>query len=247
MLNMPAAPSLGIKSSLRRRQEPQRILVTGFGPFPGMPFNASGALIRALAETPRRGIPGPRLITAVLPTDWRLALAQLRGVIAGARPHAALHFGVSARARGFAIETRAFNQTCARADCAGCQPPGRCIRRNAPGVLRATLPATRLVQRLRMAGIPAALSNDAGRYLCNAVMFESLWLAETGRIPCAGFIHIPALGFPGEEPAAQAGFSWEALQRGAAIILDALARPVTAGPRAVRAGPASRRDRAYRP
>jgi pyroglutamyl-peptidase len=239
MLNLMAACPPGINSSIRRRQEPLRILVTGFGPFPGMPFNASGALVHALGETPPRGIPEPRLITAVLPTDWRLALQQMRGIIAQARPHVLTHFGVSARARGFAIETRAFNETCMRTDCAGCPPPGRAIRRNVPAILPATLPAMRLVQRLRMAGIPAQLSDDAGRYLCNAVMFESLWLAETGGIASAGFIHIPALGPPGEEPAAHSGFSWETLRRGAVIILDALARPVMAVPRAVRAGPAS--------
>jgi pyroglutamyl-peptidase len=239
MLNLMAARPPEIKSSLRRGHEPARILVTGFGPFPGMPFNASGALVRALGETPPRRIPGPRLITSVLPTDWRLALQQMRGIIAGARPHVLVHFGVSARARGFAIETRAVNETCMRADCAGCPPPGRAVRRNVPAILPATLPAARLVQRLRMAGVPAQLSDDAGRYLCNAVMFESLWLAEAGRIAAAGFIHIPALGPPGEEPAADSGFSWETLRRGAAIILDTLASPVTAVPRAVRAGPAS--------
>jgi pyroglutamyl-peptidase len=240
MLNIPVERSLQAKIILNRRQPPC-ILVTGFGPFPGMPFNASGALIRALGETPPRGIPGPRLVTAVLPTDWRLALRQMRGIIAEARPHVLVHFGVSARARGFAIETRAFNETCARPDCTGCPPPGRAVRRNVPAMLPATLPAPRLVQRLRMAGIAAQLSDDAGRYLCNAVMFESLWLAETGGIASAGFIHIPALEPPeGNPAAAQSGFSWETLRRGAAIILDTLARPVTAVPRAVRAGPASR-------
>lgn len=222
MLNMTAARSLGIKSRPRRPHEPPRILLTGFGPFPGMPFNASGALVGAFAETPPRRAPGPSIRAALLPTDWRLALEQLRDLIADARPHAALHFGVSARARGFAIETRAFNQTCPRADCMGCAPPQRAVRRNAPAILPATLPAMRVVQRLRMAGIPAGLSHDAGRYLCNAVMFESLWLGETSRIPCAGFIHIPALAPPGEEQA-QAGFSWEMLRRGARIIIDTLA------------------------
>jgi pyrrolidone-carboxylate peptidase len=44
-------------------------------------------------------------------------------------------------------------------------------------MLTATYPAARLVQRLRMEGLPAQLSADAGRYLCNAVLFESLHLA----------------------------------------------------------------------
>jgi pyroglutamyl-peptidase len=239
MLNKTVARRLETKSLTGRPRETLRILVTGFGPFPGMPFNASGTLVRELGERPP-GLRGARLVTAVLPTDWRLALKELRAAIAEARPHAALHFGVSAQAAGFAIETRAFNQTCPRPDCTGCQPPARQVRANAAAVASTTLPAARLVQRLRMEGIPAQISKDAGRYLCNAVMFESLCLAEAGRVARAGFIHIPALGPPGEESSRQNGFHWEALRRGAAIILDTLARPFTAFPRAVRAGPASR-------
>ena len=96
-----------------------RIAITGFGPFPGVPFNASQRLIADLAEAPPRLPHGAQLYAAALPTDWRLGLEALAALLDSVRPHIALHFGVSARATGFAIETRAFNQTSDRPDCSG--------------------------------------------------------------------------------------------------------------------------------
>lgn len=225
MLNISAERR--VKGSFLRsgRGHRLRIAVTGFGPFPGVPFNASGHLIRELAGMRLRTVPAPQLTVAALPTDWRQAVAGLRALARAVRPDVLVHFGVSPAARGFVIETRAFNQTCARPDCTGALPAARCVRGAASDVLKATLPAARLLQRLRMAGIPAALSGDAGRYLCNAVLFESLALAEAspgGAL--AGFIHIPPLAAPEHGETLANGFGWSVLRRGAAIIIEELAR-----------------------
>jgi pyroglutamyl-peptidase len=200
-----------------------RIAVTGFGPFPGMPFNASARLVRDLEAMAWRAHK-PALFTRLLPTDWREALTELRAFTDATRPDVLVHFGVSAQARGFVVETCAFNETAPRPDCVGALPSERCVRRNAGPMLRVGLRASRLVQRLRMEGIEATLSADAGRYLCNAVLFESLAMAQAGEHGAiAGFIHIPALPEP-EAQASQEGFGWAQLRRGAALILETLAR-----------------------
>jgi len=219
MLNISAEPS--VKRTARGRR--LRIAVTGFGPFPGVPFNASARLVRDIAETASRGVPAPLVTTAVLPTDWRRGLAELRALARELRPDIFLHFGVSSRARGFVIETRAYNQTSGRADCLGALAGGRCVRGNAVGVLRASLPAGRLVQRLRAEGIAATLSADAGRYLCNAVLFESLVLCAGDGARRVGFVHIPPLRPPEDGERLPNGFGWDQLRRGAALILDTLA------------------------
>jgi pyroglutamyl-peptidase len=55
-----------------------------------------------------------------------------------------------------------------------------------------TLPARLIVERLTGLGLPAELSDDAGAYLCNAVLFHGLLLSERETARCAtGFIHIP--------------------------------------------------------
>ncbi len=205
------------------------IAVTGFGPFPGVPFNASERLVRDLADMPVRSIPAPLVTTVALPTDWRRALSELHALTDELRPEVLVHFGVSSRAKGFVIETRAYNQTCGRTDCLGALASGRCVRANAVGVLKASLPAARLVQRLRVEGIAATLSADAGRYLCNAVLFESLALCAADGARLAGFVHIPPLAEPDEGATLPNGFGWEQLRRGAGLILDTLARTVKRG------------------
>jgi pyroglutamyl-peptidase len=135
-----------------------------------------------------------------------------------------VHFGVSARARGFVIETRAVNQTSHRADCEGAEAAGRCVRANAAASMASTLPTARLVQRLRAEGLPATLSVDAGRYLCNTVLFESLMLCAAHGTRVAGFVHIPPLPAPETGIALENGFGWPQLRRGAAWILETIAR-----------------------
>jgi pyroglutamyl-peptidase len=155
---------------------------------------------------------------------------RLDGFMAEARPHVALHFGVSSRARGFVIERRAYNQTSGRPDCSGGFASGRCLRRGGPASVETRLPAERILQRLRMEGIAATLSADPGRYLCNAVMFASV-CASAASTPSprfahtcalAGFVHIPALMAP-DLLHAPGRISWRDLRRGAGIILQMLA------------------------
>ncbi len=202
---------------MRRLKHGIRIAVTGFGPFPGVPFNVSGALVQYLAEAaPRRA----QVFAAVLPVEWRRAAAEARRLIEAARPHAIVHFGVSAGARGFLIEKRAVNQTSARADQANAQPMDNRVRRGAAPVLEAPIPAERVAQRLRLSGIAAGVSSDAGRYLCNAVFYETLThVRRMKHPPLAGFVHIPALTaeqVEGSGPPVRCG--WDMLRAGAGLI-----------------------------
>jgi pyroglutamyl-peptidase len=202
------------------------VLVTGFGPFPGVPVNASATLVTALREVSQFSDAFVRLHTAILPTDWREAPAQARALIEELAPDAVLHFGVSARVSDFQIETRAYNFCRSSPDCAGRLPGGYYVKPSGPPVLDATLPAALLVRRLSLAGIPASLSRDAGRYLCNATLYSSLLHGQSlRRPPGIGFVHIPALT-PAEcggdgDPNATFGFS--TLRDGAGLILQTLA------------------------
>ena len=104
----------------------------------------------------------------------------------GRRPfsaHAVLHFGVSKRSSGFEIETRAFNMSGRKEDQAGMVRRANALVRTGKPVLTATLSPLGLVRALRKDGFPAALSEDAGRYLCNALFYWSLYDGESdGRL-----------------------------------------------------------------
>ncbi len=157
---------------------PQTILLTGFGPFPGVAENASALLVERLAASAQKKFPRRRIVADVLPTEWAAAPKQLEQLYARERPNLALHFGVSERAKGFVIETRARNECRYAPDARGARPPRAASPRQRTSALGVSIPAKRIVARLSALSIPAELSDDAGAYLCNAVLFHALCLAE---------------------------------------------------------------------
>ncbi len=177
------------------------ILITGFGPFPGVPRNASSDLSARVARRARSAFPGVNIVHETLATEWNVAPGRVMDLVHGLRPQLALHFGVSHRAPGFVIETIARNAT-GRIDAAGVLPESGLIDRQGPVQLATQLPAGRILSRLRRLRLPAVLSRDAGAYLCNAVFYTSVRMqARLDRGGQSGFIHLPSnLGGAGAGP-----------------------------------------------
>lgn len=169
------------------------VLLTGFGPFPGVPENASSLLVPELAALARRRWPGLHFEAAVLPTEWLAGPACVAEILDELRPSVALHFGVASTARGFAIESRGHNRARQVSDAAGLLPPSDRLSPDGPESLAASLPVARIVARLRRRLLPVRLSRDAGGYLCNAVLYRSLQRARQADWRMrTGFIHLPA-------------------------------------------------------
>lgn len=167
------------------------VLLTGFGPFPGMPENASAALVRALSARARVAFKNYRFHAAILPTEWHAAPERVSALISKLRPALALHFGVAKDAEGFRIETRGLNQCRMTADAAGRLPPAPVLIADAPEYYGTALPLDGIVGRLRELQLPVSTSDDAGGYLCNSVLYHTLH----GSAPVAfkaGFVHIPS-------------------------------------------------------
>nr|WP_321164184.1 hypothetical protein [Tepidibacillus decaturensis] len=67
------------------------------------------------------------------------------------------------------------------------------IIEEAPAAYFSTLPIRKMVDRLTKHNFPAEISNSAGTYLCNNVMFQMLHEIESKKLNVkSGFIHIPA-------------------------------------------------------
>ena len=170
----------------------RRLLVTGFGRFPGAPANPTQALVAALARRRRPALAGIELITAVLPVTWAGAPAQLRALIAAHRPDAVLTFGLAGRARRLRLETRAVNRgEGLRADAAGQVHMGPALDREGPRARFVRGSMMRLRRAITEAGAPVELSRNAGTYLCNAALWTAL-AAVPKDLPMA-FIHVPPL------------------------------------------------------
>lgn len=168
------------------------IVLTGFGPFPGVPDNATARLVPRLAKAARELFPAYGVVAEILPTEWVAAPQRLAGLLARPGTALALHFGVSKHAEGFRIELIGRNQRKATADAAGHLPAGACVIEAGPSELACTLPADRIVERLAQLGVPARTSTDAGGFLCNALLYHSLVAADALEQPhLVGFVHLP--------------------------------------------------------
>ena len=223
---MTAATSAG-RTTRAAGQARTNVLITGFGPFPGVPVNATMRLLPELARAAPRLFPDVRFVAEVLPTEWTTGPRRLERLLAEVAPDLALHFGVSSRARGFEIEQRARNACAATPDASGALPTGAAIRDGGAEHLPAILPVRHIVARLRQLGIPAFVSRDAGTYLCNAALYHSLVCAKDGDASGrrVGFVHIPAtLARPGGPNRGRTGacpLTWEETVVGALEILAA--------------------------
>lgn len=165
------------------------ILVTGFSPFPGAPVNPTEKLMRRLPNRLGHHQHGVAFTFHVLPTTWqgRSEVTQhLRQTLA---PDAIVHFGVDGTRRTLNIETRAVNRaTLVRPDAAGLSPERPELATGGDRTRRSALPAPALRDAARAGGAPAHLSIDAGTYLCNATLWDSIGSG----IPSI-FVHVPAL------------------------------------------------------
>ena len=181
-----------------------RVALAGFGPFPGAPVNPSGLLVRELARRRRPAFAGIALSAHVFATSYAAVDRDLPKLLAG-RPDIVLIFGLAARRRHVCVETLARNAASLVIPDAGGQKPiqGE-IEFGGPVALRGRAPFAHLVHALQQSAVPARLSNDAGRYLCNYVYWRALRRARGGR-PLVQFVHIPgALSLRRLIPAAEA-------------------------------------------
>ncbi len=168
-----------------------RVLVSGFEPFGGDVANASADAVRALADGWAH--PTVELRTVILPVTFDGAPAALADAIAREEPDVVLCVGEAGGRLAITPERWAVNERQARIpDNDGQQPSGPID----DGGLRheARVDVDAMVAAMRAAGIPAEVSEDAGRFVCNAIFRAAL----TGFDGPAGFIHVPALRARGE-------------------------------------------------
>jgi len=171
---------------------PLTVLITGFGPFPGAPFNPTGVLVEALAQWPHAHA-GVRRIAHVFATSYATVDRELPALIARERPAALIMFGLAQRTKHVRIETCARNVVSrVTPDVAGQLPATNTIAADQPARLSLPAPAQRFLAAARAAGARAALSRDAGSYLCNYLCWRASEKATTPDGPrVVTFVHVP--------------------------------------------------------
>ena len=165
-----------------------KIIVTGFDPFGGETINPSIECVKALPE-----IEGVELIRLELPTVFKESAKRLNEVINDVKPDAVLSVGQAGGRPGITMERIAINVDDARIpDNISQQPIDEAIQVEGEAAYFSTLPIKRIVKAIREAGISAEVSNSAGTFVCNHIMYQSLFAATKADKPFkAGFMHIP--------------------------------------------------------
>lgn len=198
----------------------KKLLLTGFEPFLDYTVNPTMNIVKELNGTT---IGNYQITGKIMQVDFNSSGAALLQMIEEEAPDAVISLGLAAGRYKITPERIAINFKDGAADNEGHQPVDEPIRTDGEPAYLSTLPVRKMVERLIENGLPAAISNTAGAYLCNNVMYEGLHHAKMKKMGLpTGFIHIPA----SHELAIQHGsipsWSHEDLLKGIRVCIEVL-------------------------
>lgn len=167
------------------------VLITGFEPFGGEQINPSWEVVSQLDNAI---LGGCRVVARQLPCVFGESLAVLNSAIDTLSPSVVLAVGQAGGRTDITVERVAINVDDARIpDNRGNQPVDVPVIPNGPAAWFSTLPIKAMVSAIREAGIPASVSQTAGTFVCNHVMYGLLHKLSSMADVKGGFIHIPYL------------------------------------------------------
>ncbi|KGX85563.1 pyroglutamyl-peptidase I [Pontibacillus litoralis] len=167
-----------------------KLLLTGFEPFLNYSINPTVTIVENLHEQKLEDF---SVEGRLFPVEFREAHQQMISAIQEMQPDVVLSLGLAAGRNKITPERIAINCQDGDADNSGFKPVNQPIIPGGDAGIFSTLPTTEIVQTLTNAGFPAAISNTAGTYVCNTVMYAALRHIQEYSLPIqAGFIHIPA-------------------------------------------------------
>lgn len=166
-----------------------KILLTGFDPFGGEKINPAQEAVQRVKDC----INGAEVIKLIIPTVQEKSLEKIEEAIIKHSPDVVISIGQATGRFGITPERVAINLNDFRIeDNEGNQPIDEEIRRDGQSAYFTSLPVKGMVKHLQENGIPSSISNTAGTFVCNHVMYGVLYLIEK-KYPNikGGFIHIP--------------------------------------------------------
>ena len=167
----------------------KKLLLTGFEPFLTHPINPT----ETIAEEYDKQIIGNFKVSGrVLPVDYDRASAALLAHVDEVDPDVVILLGLAAGRHAITPERIAINVNDGVKDNAGRTPVDEPIEADGEDGYFSTLPIRAMVDALHDIGIPSSVSNSAGTYLCNHVMYRMLHHIKKNNLEMkAGFVHLP--------------------------------------------------------
>lgn len=167
----------------------KKLLITGFDPFGGESVNPSWEAVKLLPDT----IGGYELYKLQIPTVFGLAARTVLEQAQVIQPDVIISVGQAGTRSAVTPERIGINLRDARIpDNAGCIPQDEPIAPAGPDAHFSTLPVKAMAEAIQQAQIPGAVSNTAGTFVCNDVLYTLLHHYQGTGVRC-GFIHVPWL------------------------------------------------------
>ncbi|AEH54662.1 pyroglutamyl-peptidase I [Heyndrickxia coagulans] len=168
----------------------KKVLLTGFDPFGGDKVNPA---LEAIKQLDGKNMDGTRIVTQQVPTVFHESIRIAAEAIEREKPDVVICVGQAGGRTQITPERVAINIDDARIpDNQHNQPIDDPIAADGPAAYWSTLPIKTITRQLREAGIPAAVSNTAGTFVCNHLFYGVMHHLAKNNIPArAGFIHVP--------------------------------------------------------
>jgi len=167
------------------------VLVTGFEPFGGLTDNPSDQIVRVMeGET----IGQHTIVARTLPVTFKDAPLRFKQLLYQFKPALVISLGLAGGEKAIRLERQAVNKVDFRIADNAAEIVKGCIHEGGPKYYHSSLPLESILKTLEKNKIPARLSDSAGAFVCNALMYSALNACShpEQNIPC-GFIHLPFL------------------------------------------------------
>ena len=195
------------------------VLVTAFDAFGSDSVNPSELAVQMLPSY----IQEVQIHRLLLPTVFGASLQVLKKTIDSLMPDAVLCVGQAGGRAEMTPERVAINIMDARIpDNAGQQPIDEPIAEDGETAYFSTLPVKAMVLAMRKAGLPAMLSNSAGTYVCNYIMYGLLHHLQTKEGIRGGFIHVPFIPAQLQQNPGAPSLELEKIVRGLEICIETI-------------------------
>ena len=197
-----------------------KILLTAFDPFGGESVNPAEETVKGVSAPA-----GVELTKLTVPTVYGKSIETVVAAMESADYDAVLCIGQAGGRSDLTVERVAINVNDAAApDNAGVLLTDAPIAEGGPAAYFATLPVKAIVEGIRKVGIPASVSNTAGTFVCNQLLYGVLHsIAVSGRATRAGFIHVPFIPEQVVDKAGKPSMALETIIRGIEAALETIA------------------------
>ncbi|BDG43673.1 pyroglutamyl-peptidase I [Saccharococcus caldoxylosilyticus] len=198
----------------------KKLLLTGFVPFLEFPINPTEQIAKNLDGA---SIGKYHIYGRGLPVDFSQSALTCLEYLEQIQPDVVISLGLAAGRTKITPERIAINCKDGGPDNQGVWAQDELIVEDGPAAYFSTLPIRRFVNVLNEKGYPAQISNTAGTYLCNNVMYSVLHKVSSENMPVkAGFVHLPASHELAIQRPTLPSWSQEDLQNAVVCMIEAL-------------------------